>query len=131
VETVASFKRTGGRLVEGLDYDVAFNHEMNAHLTAAARDIELRRVLLYEYINSRILAHVDRTNVLVVRYERWLRDAESLRREISEFLQAPVAEWPATIRPPVPRSDGLTEREHNLIRNFAPSARELGYEPVH
>lgn len=127
VETVASFKRSGGRLAEGLSYEVAFDAEMNAHLTAAAGDAELRRVLLYEYINSRILDLIDRPNVLVVRYEHWFDDADGLRREIGDFLGTPIAAWPARIRPPSSSDQGLSDRELRLIGEYAPSATELGY----
>jgi hypothetical protein len=130
VETVASFKRSGGRLAEGLEYDVVFNSEMNAYLTAATDDDELRRVLLYEYINSRILAYLDRSNVLLVRYEQWFDDADGLRSEISDFLEVPIVGWPAAIKPPASSENDLSRRELDLIREHGQSAIELGYESV-
>ena len=130
VETVASFKSSGGRLAEGLGYDVAFNSEMNNHLSAATGDVELRRVLLYEYINSRILPLIGRPNMLVVRYERWFDDADGLRREIGDFLDTPIAAWPARIRPPASSGEGPSDRERRLIQEYAQSAAELNYQSV-
>ena len=129
VETVASMQRSGGQLARGLTYDVPLNREMNDHLKAATRDVRLRRVLLYEYINSRILAELNRPNVLVVRYERWFHDVDNLRREISEFLETPIAGWPAKIRPPE-SSQELSDRDRRMIREYCPSATSLGYQTV-
>lgn len=130
VETVASFKSSGARLAQGLDYEAAFNREMNTHLLAATRDDELRRVLLYEYINSRILAQIDRPNVLVVRYERWFQDPDGLRSEIGDFLGTPFDSWPAQIRPPASSSTGLSDRELGFIREYCRSATVLGYQSM-
>ena len=130
VETVASFKNSGARLAEGLDYDAAFNREMNAYLVETTRDVELRRVLLYEYINSRILAEIDRPNVLVVRYERWFQDANGLLSEISDFLRTPFSSWPVRIRPPDSSDSGLSARELGLIREHCRSGVALGYQSM-
>lgn len=130
VETIASFKKSGGRLAEGLSYDIAFNREMNEHLESGTRDVELRRVLMYEYINSRILEHIDRPNVLLVRYERWFDDAEGLHSDISEFLGVDIPPWRVEIRPSAASGEDLSYRERDLIRDHCPSATQLEYQTV-
>ena len=126
VEVVSSFARIGGRLAQGLEYDVTFNAELNASLTAATRDPALRAVLLYEYINRRIMPHLDRENVFVVRYQRWFQDADQLLSELSSFLDIPTITPNVIVESPEPRElpPDLTE----LIDEFAPVARDLGYE---
>lgn len=125
-EVVSSFAGTGGRLVQGLEYDVAFNAELNDSLTPATSDPATRRVLLYEYINSRIAPYLDRDNVLAVRYEKWFEDPEGLCAEVSSFLGIPTILPNVVIR----RSSA---RQHSpelldLIDELAPSARTLGYD---
>lgn len=127
VETMASFKRSGGRLGQGLSYDLNFNREMNASLEDATGDVELRRVLMYEYINSRIIENLDRPNVFVVRYERWYDDADGLRSDLSDFLDTPIREWRVQIRSMADSRDDLSARELALIRGYCPSAEQLGY----
>ena len=61
VEVVRSYAHTGGRLQQGLDYDVPFNREMNEHLLAQTDDLAVRRVLLYDYIHQRMLPHLHRS----------------------------------------------------------------------
>ncbi len=125
VEAIASFKRVGGRLEMGLDYDTAFNREMNGHLLAATSDPSIRRVLLYEYVNLRLLPHVGRHNVMLVRYERWFDEPDQLMREIGDFLNVELGELPVDIRQPSETTP--TETMTKAIRDLAPSARELGY----
>jgi len=127
-ETVASFKKSGGRLERGLNYDVPFNGEMNSYLETTTHDPELRRVLLYEYINKRVIPHLDRPEVFVVRYERWFSEPDALRDEIAEFVGVSLAEWRVSIRPPAAASDQLSERERKAIRERCPSAEALGYQ---
>jgi hypothetical protein len=38
VDVISSFRRTGGRLAEGLEYDIAFHRAMNTELTEATDD---------------------------------------------------------------------------------------------
>lgn len=126
VEVIASFERVGGRLGQGLDYDVAFNRRLNNELKDATNDPLLRRALLYQHVNSHLLPHLDRDNVLAVRYERWFTEPQRLRDELSEFLGVALDNSPVTIR-----------REHaaespstivNLVREHVPVARDLGYD---
>lgn len=126
VEVVTSFAEQSGSLARGLDYEVPFNHDMNTDLLEATDNDLIRRVLLYEYVNSRILPHLDRHNVYVARYERWFQDPHALIDEIADFLGLPRLELDIEIRPPKPRppSDELRP----LIAEHAPSASTLGYD---
>jgi hypothetical protein len=89
-ETVASFAGTGGRLAEGLEYDVPFHRAMNDELAAATKDPAERRALLYERVHRRILPHLEKPNVLPVRYERWWSDPDVQLREIADFVGVEV-----------------------------------------
>jgi hypothetical protein len=126
-ETISSYKKKGGALLEGLDYPIAFNRRFNDTLRAATRDEALRRILLYEHINQEILRYVERPNVLVVRYERWFEEPEALVKEISEFLDTDVRLDHVSIRRSS-RAVDLTEREIELIRRHCASAVQLGYD---
>ena len=75
----------GGRVAQGLQYDTAFNRTLNREL-GQIRDVEERRVRLFEYVHTRLLPLLERPNVLAVRYERWALDADGLLAEIGEFL---------------------------------------------
>jgi hypothetical protein len=127
VETISSYKRQGGRLGEGLDYDVEFNREMNRELTAATADAAVRRVLLYDYINTRVVPHLDRPNVFTLRYERWFDDRKRLLDELGAFLGVDLSSSRAVIRrPPAPEAN-LDERELALIEQYCGSTDALGY----
>lgn len=129
VETIASFKKTGGRLAEGLNYDVAFNRDMNEELTAATDDPAMRRVLLYDHVNAAIIPHLGRANVFVVRYERWFQDAPALLEELGDFLGVAMLESRVDIRPqPQAPPAVLSGREIRMIRDNSATAAELGYE---
>ena len=126
VEVVASFRQTGGRLAQGLDYDIAFNRTMNEQLLAATDDASLRRVLLYDYITERILPHRDRPNVMLVRYERWFQEPDALLAELAEFLGTEsLAPGPAQIRSPASR-DHPTD-DASLVATHCRTASALGY----
>jgi hypothetical protein len=127
LEVIASFEKTGGRLAAGLDYDTSFNRRMNEELRLSESDPKVRRLFLYEYINSRLLPHLSKPNVFVVRYERWFRDASTLLEELSDFLGADVRRPHSRIRPPgiSPRDSG---EQIALIRLLCPTAAALGYE---
>jgi len=128
LETIASFKRSGGRLGEGLNYDVRFNATMNAALQQATDDVALRRVLLYDYINERIVPHLDDPNVFVVRYERWFEDPLALLSEMGAFLGEDLSVAPVSIRPPKSRPDELlSPREMELIATRCRTGPMLGY----
>ncbi|MDQ3605188.1 MAG: sulfotransferase [Gemmatimonadota bacterium] len=124
-EVIASFRKHGGRLRMGLEYDTAFNRRMNAQLQRATSSLARRRVLLFDYIHERIVPFLSRPNVLAVRYERWFSEADSIRAEISAFLGVELREGLAKIRRPAP-SD-LSAREGDLIRSECGTAAALGY----
>ena len=125
--TIASFKHAGGRLVQGLNYDVAFNRRMNVTLQEETADRALRRVLLHDYINLRILPHLDRANVFVVRYERWFEDPEGLITDLGAFLGLELNRARVHIRKPGTLAL-LSDRERELIGTRCQSATGLGYE---
>jgi hypothetical protein len=127
VEVITSFEKTGGRLAEGFDYDIAFNRRMNQELRRAEANPRVRRILFYEYVNSRLLPHLTRPNVLVVRYERWFRDPSTLLEELSAFIGADLSRPSCRIRSP--SSTPVASKDQvDLIRRLAPSAEALGYE---
>lgn len=126
-ETISSYKKKGGALVDGLDYDIAFNRGINQELEAATGDLALRRVLLYERINQQLLPFLDRPNVLAVRYERWFDDADALLDEIADFLGTELRMDHVTIRRSSEPWD-LTHRDIELIQEHCRSAEMLGYD---
>ena len=88
---IRSFKQQPGSLRGGFEYDVSFNRTMNRRLALATDDEALRRVLLYEYVARRIVPHINRPNVFIVRYERWASDAAGLLKDIGAFLGEDVS----------------------------------------
>lgn len=126
VEVIASFKKQGGRLSLGLDYETAFNRTMNAELIDATEDASLRRILMYEYVNSRILPHLERPQVLTVHYERWFTEPESLLQEIGSFLEVELRQIPARIT--AATGPGLEPHELKLVKTVSLSAKALGYD---
>jgi hypothetical protein len=129
-EVIASYRRSAGRLTEGLDYEVPFNRRMNRSLLGATDDDALRRVLLYDYVYERILPHLDRPEVFVVRYERWFSDPNALLSELGTFLETDVSSPLARVRPPHDRAAGPTdedEREARIIAAHCRTAEALGY----
>ncbi len=129
LEVVSSFERTGGRLAQGLDYDVAFNRAMNDELLTRTDDPAIRRALLYEHIAARIGSHARDPNVFVVRYERWFTERIALMAEIGDFLDVELGPGPAEIRRP--RSLGGDPDTVALVREHCPSGRLLGYDGAH
>lgn len=126
IETIGSYKASGGRLGQGLNYDTAFNRSMNLHLESATRDVALRRILLFDYVHSRILPHLGRPNVFVVRYERWFTEREALLAEIGTFLGVRLGPGRALTRPPRGGSK-LSPEEIAQIRAHCATAALLGY----
>ena len=126
VEVIASFKAAGGRVAAGLQYDTRFNRDLNRELLEGAEDPAVRRVLLFEYVHKRLLPYLTTPNVLVVRYERWFDDRDSLLGEISRFLGHDVALGHVELERP--RSiDVLSRRDRDLIARHCSTAAELGY----
>ncbi len=127
VEVVESFERSGGRLGMGLDYDVPFNAEMNAALLDATDDPALRRVLMYDHIHRRVLAHQDRPNVFVLRYERWFTEPEQLLTDLSGFLGVPLDDPPVKVETPRSHRES-SGAQAALVRAGCTTATALGYE---
>lgn len=125
-EVVRSFRQTGGALATGFDYDVPFNRRMNRELRTATKDPALRRVLLYDHINRHIIEHLDRPNVLPVRYERWFDDPERLMSDIGDFLGVRLGPARPVLRQPHPRTV-VDDGDLSLLRRNCRSARALGY----
>jgi hypothetical protein len=126
VEVVQSFAGAGGRLAEGLDYDAGFNREMNEALRIATDDRAVRRALLFEYVASRIVPHLNDPNVLLVRYERWFTDRLGLMTEVGRFLAVELG--PGM---PVVRTPRMVEHDPEVVRlveRHCPSAAALGYD---
>ena len=129
LEVVQSYRLAGGRLREGLDYDVPLNRRMNTHLLAATDDPVVRRVLLYDYVHRAILPHLGRPNVLAVRYERWFAEPAGVMSEIGAFLGVDLGPSPARLRPPRARSgDDADEVDLAAVRRHCSTAEALGYQ---
>jgi hypothetical protein len=124
--TIQSFAREGGRLAQGLDYDTPFNRAMNEALIAATPMPAKRRVLLYDYINERLVPHLTRPNVLVVRFERWVSEPAALVADIGRFLDVELRPDVARIDAGPPHRPGDDETLA-LVRRYCRTAGALGY----
>lgn len=126
VDVISSFEQTGGRLAEGLEYDVAFHRRMNRELTRATNDVRVRRALLYQHVAERILPHIHRPQVLLIHFERWESEPARVLREIFDFLEVDLPPQPQV---PIRVPEGRTDTGRNdLIRRYCPSAVDLGYD---
>ncbi|MCU1496212.1 MAG: sulfotransferase [Acidimicrobiales bacterium] len=124
VETIRSFRTTGGRLREGLQYDLPFEDQLNRQLRERYTWPVRRRVALYDTINEALLPHLDRPEVFVVRYERWFDDPDVLMAELAAFVGRDLGPGPARIASA--RSSGDTA-EDAFIRRTCTTAAALGY----
>lgn len=86
LEVISSYERVGGRLAEGLDYDIPFNRAMNRELSRSTNDPLRRRVAMFDYVAKRMIPHLGRSNVHVVRYENWAADPTRQMAELGDFL---------------------------------------------
>jgi hypothetical protein len=125
LEVIASFKKVGGRLSQGLEYDTAFNRRMNDELLTT-RDVALRRIRFFDSVHSHVIPHLSRPNVLPVRFERWFSEPDRVLAEISAFLEADLTTLSPVIKRPGP-IHGLDEAERDLIRRHCRTAERLGY----
>lgn len=126
VETIASYKKKGGQLGQGLEYDIVFNRDLNRRLRSATVSDALRRILLYQSINQALLPYLSEPNVFIIRYERWFLEPEQLLAEIGDFLGVTVSAMPATIQ----HTDNpirLDKDELALINKHCDVASQLGY----
>jgi hypothetical protein len=123
---VRSFARVGGRLAEGLDYDTPFNRTMNDALITATDDVAVRRVLLYDYVNQRVVPHLARPNVMAVRFERWFTEPDTLVAELAGFLGVELR--PDRARIGLAQDDDAGDAETlALVRRHCRTAQALGY----
>jgi len=125
-EVVSSMVRARGALRDGLDHEVPFNAEVNAELRRATRWRAERRALLYERIVRGVLPHLDRPNVLLVRYEHWFEDSAGLLDEVGSFLGEDVSQPQVRIGAP-PDRPRLSRHDRKALAALCPSAREIGY----
>jgi len=125
-EVIASFKAAGGRVAEGLQYETRFNCDLNRDLLEVTGDPALRRVLLFEYVHRRLLPHLGRPDVLVVRYERWFQDRDALMGEIGQFLGRTMTPGRVELRKSS-TVEVLSPRDRELIAAHCSTAAELGY----
>lgn len=126
IETIASYKYAGGRLAQGLNYDTAFNRAMNTYLESATPDPALRRILLFDYVHERLLPYLTRSNVFVLRYERWFTELEGLMHDLSTFLGVELGPGRAILRRR-PAGPALEPSEMELIRARCATADPIGY----
>ena len=126
-EVIGSFKAQGGRVGLGLQYQTPFNSALNEQLGAATDDPALRRVLLFDHVHERILPHLGRPEVFVLRYERWFQEPERLLEELSAFLGIDGSRSPVALRPPR-GDDPLDARDRDLLRTRCRTAEALGYD---
>lgn len=127
LEVISSYERVGGRLAEGLDYDIAFNRAMNNALLDSSGDVARRRVAMFDYVGERLIPHLGRPNVHVVRYENWAADADSQLSALSSFLGVELGPLPIDIRESeTPAADRQTAA---IVAEQCHTANALGYDP--
>jgi hypothetical protein len=126
VEVIASYRTTGGSLGEGFDYTIPFNRHMNEQLRTATRSAAVRRILLYDYINAKLLPHLSRSNVFVLRYERWFHEPQVVLEELGAFLGVDVSATHVKISP-AHHSAEVPAEDLDLIRRHCRTMEALGY----
>lgn len=126
VSSVTSFASSGGRLAEGLDYDVAINRKMNRELRSRTNDPLTRRAMLWEYINSRLVASFGQPNLMVVPYEDWFEDQDGLLKRIGDFLGVKLEGSIVDLRQP--RSKDPNNDVGEAVAKHCPTSAMLGYE---
>lgn len=126
LEVVVSCRKKGGAVAEGLDYECRFNARMNEHLRRQTRIPFRRRVLLYDYINERVLSALGRPNVFLARYERWFEDPDRLMQEMGAFLGVDLGRGLPEILARPGRPDAAREEQRAVAERCATAAR-LGY----
>ena len=125
-EVVASFRQLGGRVGMGLQYDTRFNRRLNDDLTKATDDLDLRRVLLWEYVHERLAPHLERENVFWFRYEWWFEDPEGAMERLGAFLGTDLE--PAKLAIRRPRPPVLTPGEQAALSARSELAARFGYQ---
>lgn len=126
VEVVSSYTSVGGRLAQGLDYDLPFNRQMNEHLRSATKDPLVRRVEMFDYVAERMIPYLDEENVHVVRYERWFTDPQGQLDALADFLG--VDRWPLAVEITPPRSVNVDQSIIRTVAQHSRTATRLGYD---
>ncbi len=127
LEVISSFGRVGGRLAEGLDYDIPFNRAMNETLRDSTNDSLRRRIAMFDYVGERLIPHLGRSDVHVVRYENWSTDPEGQMKALSAFLDVELGSVRVDIRESeTPPADPRTAA---VVAEQCHTATALGYDP--
>jgi hypothetical protein len=125
VEIVASFARVGGRLGQGLDYDIPFNSAMNQRLEQT-RDVAMRRIELFDHVADHLIPYLGHANVHVVRYERWFTDPTVQLAQVADFLGVDLAEpFVKIVRP---QGDEPPRWIIEQVQRHCRTAQALGYD---
>ncbi|MEZ4322080.1 MAG: hypothetical protein R3F61_31700 [Myxococcota bacterium] len=117
---------SGSRVQEGFDYDTAFNREQNHIVGERAATSALRRIELFDYVHERLLPHLDRPNVFVLRYERWFDDRDRLLAELGGFLGTDLSDCPVRVE----KRDGrrvMDNDDREFVLRHSRMAHLLGY----
>lgn len=124
LEVVTSCRVEGGRLAHGLDYDVAFNRQLNRCLTDLTDDPVRRRVAFYDAVGDAVLAALDAANVHLVRYERWTADPAGQLADIAAFVDAPLGPPTVDVRR---RALPAHEEDRAAVARWCRTGEALGY----
>lgn len=125
IEVIESYRTASRQLAAGQEYATRFNRAMNAQVRRAHGDPARRRIAMFDYIHERLLPHLDRPNVLTVRYERWFHDREQSMAEIGAFLGVELGSGLVKLREP--RSRQPDPATVALVRRHCRTAAALGY----
>jgi hypothetical protein len=126
-EVIASLKALQGPGRVGLQFGTRFNKGLNDALLAATDDPALRRVLLYDHVHERLLPHLEREEVHVVRYEDWFDAPSRTLDALGAFLGADVSAPPVRVRASTGGA-ALDDRDRALLREHCRTAAALGYD---
>ena len=78
-------------------------------------------------VNERIRSHLDRPNVLGVRYERWSEDPEAVLEELASFLEVELDPKALDIVAPDESRAPNGKIDPRELAELCPSAALLGY----